>query len=144
MADRRSDAEIIKALGCCQSSVACAGFACPYVGAADCLGELTRDALSLISCQKAELLKEKNKNSKLRNERNRQKAEIEHLNCVITTTAECAYEARQQAMKWARVETAKELSERLKTKFDQYGIGYYPYVLVDDVVSEMGGDTDDL
>ena len=37
-----------------------------------------------------------------------------------------------------RAEAIKEFAERLKTKFDQYGIGYYPYSLVDDVLSEMG------
>ena len=40
-----------------------------------------------------------------------------------------------------RTEAIKEFAERLKTKFDQYGIGYYPYSLVDDVLEEMGVNT---
>lgn len=36
--------------------------------------------IDLIKRQQAEIIKEKNKNSKLRNERNRLKAEIERLN----------------------------------------------------------------
>lgn len=42
-----------------------------------------------------------------------------------------------------RAKAIKEFAERLKTKFDQYGIGYYPYALVDDVLSEMGVDLND-
>ena len=59
---------------------------------------------------------------------NRQKAEIERLNNHIAEVG-----------KKVKTDTAEDFAERLKTKFDKYGVDYTAYTIVDDVVREMVG-----
>lgn len=79
-----TDNEIIKALQMCTNYVSCAK--CPLAAKSDCRDIMLEQSLDLINRQKAEIIKEQNKNSKLRNERNRQKAEIETLKMLLSTS----------------------------------------------------------
>lgn len=96
------DKEIIKALVCCSNQTY-------FCSDEKCHAKTLGDAIDLINRQKAEIIKLKNKNSKLRNERNR-----------------------------ARADAVKEFAERLKAKFDKYGVDYTAYTMGDDIVREMG------
>ena len=94
-----TDNEIIKALECCCDAQIECDEDCPlfnYDG--PCWDAMRFTVLSII---------------------NRQKAEIERLSRVIQTTAECAYESRQMAMKWARAEAIKGFAERLKNDIEE-------------------------
>lgn len=122
MAERLTDAEVMKwAESCIDPNNDCD--TCWYDGGG-CRFELIQDLLSIV---------------------NRNLVEIEHLNKVVQITAECAYESRQMAMKWARAEAIKEFAERLKAKQKQINITYnldYDVVFVsdiDDVAKEMVG-----
>lgn len=155
-----TDNEIIKALECCTNDDAhCRE--CPY----DCTGTirkhcsdvLAEDAISLINRQKAELddlkrddlprckdaLRRANEiGMALEKENQELKEKIEYLNGVITTTAECAYESRQMAMKWARAEAIKEFAQDLKEAlyFTEFGTPVVDVSDIDDFVKEMVGD----
>lgn len=81
MDKKLADSEIIKALECCGGITdgikECS--ACSLLEKSPCTTDLSRNALDLINRLQAKVIKEQNKNSKLRNERNRQQAEIERL-----------------------------------------------------------------
>ena len=80
-----TDNEIIKALECCSvHPMNCKK--CPYQGNECCTNAHRKDALDLINRQKSQILKEQNKNSKLRNERNHLKAELERLRKSLDKT----------------------------------------------------------
>ena len=68
---------------------------------------------------------------------NRQKAEIERLKKARDGWRDTAYHEASNAENLSN-KAIKDFAERLKAKFDQYGVGYYPYALVDDVLEEMG------
>ena len=78
MPDKKlTDSEIIKALEYCLKNGYDKCEKCQYYGTVTCTTELLSDALDLINRLQAQLFKEQNKNSKLRNERNRLQAENE-------------------------------------------------------------------
>ena len=76
-----TDGDVIKALELCftpaGTTKTCAK--CPFHTITLCKIERDRAALDLLHRQKAQIIKEQNKNSKLRNERNHLKAEIDDL-----------------------------------------------------------------
>lgn len=126
MAERLTEKEIIKGLEYCCCDDYCGGCECPYYLNSSCIKALACDALWLI---------------------NTKRAEIEYLDRVIQTTAECAYESRQMAMKWARAEAIKEIFEKLgerlfvhsfKTKSDDYTQGQVDCMdFVDSKIEEL-------
>lgn len=99
-----TDAEVIKALECCGT----------YKGkCTDCPAFVSIDRSN---CKKvllgaAEII-------------TRQKAEIERLNRVVETIAECSYQAKQIAMKWARAEAIKEFEKDFVQKAEKTRIIY--------------------
>ena len=117
-----NDNEIIKALECCQSPTAeCKNCPMPKDIQDDCrcMETISRNALSFI---------------------NRQKAEIERL----TTLAELGnmrandYRVMRNKAKNARAEAIKEFAERLKTYFEIETNIFTNYI--DNLVKEMVGD----
>lgn len=128
-----TDNEIIKAL---KSDIRLADYIdSDYCGAVD--KALIQSAINSINRLQAKVIKEQNKNSKLRNERNHLQAEIERLNKV--------YQANQQLINalnksyfLAKAEAYKEFAKLLRRQaFD--GI----YVSVDEInnlLKEMVGD----
>ena len=81
MPDKLTDKEIVKALELCGSEYECHN-GCPYYnnGQFKCRDlSIYRDALDLINRLQAKAIKEQNKNSKLRNERNRLQAQNKDL-----------------------------------------------------------------
>ena len=123
-----SDNEIIKAMEYCEDSADTDKHClkCPYCNESYCLDKMMADALSLI---------------------NRQKAEIERLENNIEQVEESFIDVREMMVGYkvkldtAKEQTAKDFAERVKTKFDRYGAEHYYYSIVDDVLSEMGVDT---
>ena len=117
-----TDNEIIKALECCvhRTCNECIRQPIEYGRTErDCKMGLMKSALSLI---------------------NRQQAEIERLQGwerLLKAESHAPIKAK------ARAEAIKEFAERLKAKFDQYGVEYTAYTIVDDVVKEMGVVPDD-
>ena len=79
MTDKLTDSEIVKALECCFMEQQCNY--CPLYKehSADCLDTVLKNALDLINRLQAKAIKEQNKNSKLRNERNRLQAQNKDL-----------------------------------------------------------------
>ena len=77
------DREIIKALECCLSNNYEDCKDCPTKDLStdylECRNKLREIALDLIGCLQAKVIKEQNKNSKLRNERNRLQAQNKDL-----------------------------------------------------------------
>ena len=105
-----TDKDIIKGFKCCINRK-CSD--CPYREIQwDCDVMLEADVLTLINRQQSLLRKEENKNSKLRNERNRLNAEIELLK---TNNHSLAITLSNRA-KVERAEAIKEFAERLKKK----------------------------
>ena len=86
---------------------------------------LCGDAADLINRQKAELLKEKNKNSKLRNERNRLKAEIEQLGMDLEV-ARYNLGERMEELNSAEYEITRQKAEieRLVKKDNEWALSY--------------------
>lgn len=73
-----TDNDTIKAFECCMRPPKCDD--CPYrIDPRNCKDVLEKSVLNLINRQKTQLVKEQNKNSKLRNERNRLQAKNEEL-----------------------------------------------------------------
>ena len=129
-----TDNKIIKALECCGIDN-CDECPC-YIEEWGCAKNLQLMALDLINRQKSQILKEQNKNSKLRNERNRQKAEIERLkgnnNAIMQTMAD------------VHTEAIKEFAERLKERAEAHYFDNYCYAVsieeIDNLVKEMVGE----
>ena len=84
----------------------------------------------------------------------RQKAEIERLkelNADLVALADRRKKAAFSylkgkmesdiALRTSKAEAIKEFAERLKAKFDQHGVDYTAYTIVDDVMKEMGGNS---
>ena len=119
-----TDNEIIKALERCSSKEydACCG--CPYAvefSCGECTAENAKDVVDIINRQKAEI--------------ERLKAEVDKVNHDYILLCSDVAENRAEAI--------KDFAERLKAKFDRYGAEHYYYSFVDDVVREMGVDTND-
>ena len=97
-----TDKEIVNVLKCCgerkyydgNESCCCA---CPLITDGWCTATLAKLSLDIINRQKAELLKEENKNSKLRNERNRLKAKIERYKQALRN-AEQSYRSLMNSL----------------------------------------------
>lgn len=69
--NKLKDNEIIKALECCCKNNNCEGCPLDYLTfSSQCASELAIKSLDLINRLQAKVIKEQNKNSKLRNERN--------------------------------------------------------------------------
>ena len=108
------DREIIKALECCKYEYDTKCELCCYnfYSRTGCRSELRRNTLDLINCLQAKVIKEQNKNSKLRNERNRLQSQNKDL---AETTHNLTLE------KDALFDKAEELKaeiERLKTNLN--------------------------
>ena len=102
----------------------------------DLIDDINREKYDKIEYLSSRLRKEENKNSKLRNERNRLKAEIEDL--------KKSYEIYEESsgLKWAKAEAIKEFTERLKENFETYtdaeeSNALYVRSLIDNLVKEM-------
>ena len=104
------DNEITKALECCSSDITSESCDdCPLNAQKVCnkdLFALEKLALDLIKRLQSELFKEQNKNSNLRNERNRLKAENERLQGELFDKTE--------QLKTAKAEAYKEYIEKAK------------------------------
>ena len=113
-----TDNEIKKALECCvgdNDGKNC--FDCPLWEIDDCQEQLLLDALDIINRPQAKVIKEQNKNSKLRNERNRLQAEVERLKDTLNATI-AGQETFQRYIATAKAEAVKEFAERVeKLKF---------------------------
>ena len=143
-----TDNEIIKALECCiRDNVSCDG--CPAVGVCqhdpDCPKSI---ALDLINRQKAEIEKLELLNASLLESCagyskacDTYKAEIERLMREKYRVTEDAVKICV-AHQTAKADAIKEFAERLKVIFDRNAADYVYYVIVDDVVKEMGGGND--
>ena len=168
MMSNMTDNEITTALECCSviednsdicDSKACKN--CPYYyrGCHNTKNNMPKDAFNLINRQKAEIVKEKNKNSKLRNELNHLKTEIERLNNECRKTRRDLLNEiirLEDQLETAKSETVKELAKRLKEHFEaqrghiseHYGLRsywedkyFYDYEIEDEIdkfVKEMG------
>lgn len=171
-----TDNEMIKALECCtmlrydiKQPTVCVN--CPYYNLDDCTFELKAKTVDLINRLQAKVIKEQNKNSKLRNERNRLqaqnkdlaeavhnltlekdalfdkseelKSEVERLKEFIVETRRCDKEIKSEAVK----EFAEKLTENLSdcdTVIDGHRCGYYCGDVryeIDKLVKEMVGET---
>ena len=114
MPDKKlTDNEIVKALECCRyNDLKKACKKCPFDKEEHCLDAILNSALDLINHLQAKAIKEQNKNSKLRNERNRLQAQNKDLaETVHNLTIE----------KDALFDKAEELKaeiERLKTNLN--------------------------
>lgn len=135
-----TDRDVLKALECCTKKYGCGD--CPLGNDNLCMITIHKELLDLINRHQAQLRKEENKNSKLRNERNRLKAEIENL--------KKSYEIYEESsgLKWAKAEAIKEFTERLK-KRKQYNLNYREDVVeirvidIDNIVKELTEVKDD-
>lgn len=95
--------------------------------------EDARIALDLINCQKAEI-------ERLESEIDKQYEVAEaNVRAEIADGGTSCHWCRDKV----RAEAIKEFLERLKAKFDQYGVDYTAYAIVDDVAKEMGVVTND-
>lgn len=140
------DNEIIKALSICSNENGICS-ECPYSDDyTNCNTRIAKDALDLINRLQAKVIKEQNKNSKLRNERNRLQAEIERLNKV--------YQANQQLINalnksyfLAKAEAYKEFAERLKENINKRFVEDNTMIYrcvhikdIDNLLKEMAGE----
>lgn len=141
-----SDMEIIKALECCigdKDGKDCV--CCPLYAIDECQDNLNIAVLDLIDDQKAELIKEQNKNSKLRNERNRLKAEIDRLRDVVEKT-DNAYYRKVDEVRTAKANAITEFAENAKEELYEWvgadnSIPFYRIKkVIDTLVKEMVGD----
>ena len=141
-----TDKEIVKGLECCIGDTDgkdC--FGCPLYEIDDCQAHLNLAALDLINRQKAEIFKEKNKNSKLRNERNHLKTEIERLTSERDAMHQDVIVAEEYAWqcKTAKIEAIKEFAERVKLEFYYQFDELIPSIMadkIDNLVKEMESD----
>lgn len=137
-----TDNEIIKAL---KSDIRLAEYIdSDYCGAVD--KALIQSAINSINRLQAKVIKEQNKNSKLRNERNHLQAEIERLNKV--------YQANQQLINalnksyfLAKSEAYKEFAERLKENINKRFVEDNTMIYrcvhikdIDNLLKEMAGE----
>ena len=126
-----TDNEIIKALECCYGGeVNCNE--CPmweYEG--DCFeGLMKHNALHLINRQKAEIDRCKIERDLLEMQLLTAKAELKRLQIL-------RFEYDKDVS-----EAIKEFADKLKAKFDEHGVEYTAYTIVDDVMKEMGVSND--
>ena len=120
-----TDAEIIKALKCCNGwDGRCLN--CPLNReGTNCKEKLTSNALDLINCQKAQIEKLKQEN--------------EFCHKTITDNAQRALEVTVEEIETAKSEAIKEFAEILKENYcftDSWG-KIIPISTVDDIVKEM-------
>ena len=113
-----TDNEIIKALEC-KGGGKMDCLSCPYSPRyPDCDRGAARDAIRLINRQKAKIERLKVECGKAQYEKYR--ADFEEFRAEI------------------KADAVKEFAERLKDKFDKYGVDYTAYTMGDDIVREMG------
>ena len=151
-----TDAEIIKALGCCVTDdydESCVK--CPARKHKGCDYTLHKNALDLINRQKAEIEKHKKRCSccgekttktiiNLQELLAEQKAEIERLTINMNAFG-LGMKREKERADTAKSEAIKEFAERLK-KAKQYSLERHenivPVAVVDWIVKEMVGDTE--
>lgn len=101
------------------------------------MSEFARHTLALINRQKSQILKEQNKNSKLRNERNRLKAEIEEKTKKLQEILPIVAELKAEAVK----EFAERVIERAKAHyFDNCCYAVVSIEEIDNLVKETVGE----
>lgn len=119
-----TDNEIKKALECCvgdNDGKNC--FDCPLWEIDDCQEQLLLDALDIINRPQAKVIKEQNKNSKLRNERNRLQAEVERLKDTLNATI-AGQETFQRYIVTAKAEAVKEFAENAVKRVEKAKLKY--------------------
>ena len=157
MTDKKlTDNEIIKALSICSNGNGICS-ECPYSDDyTNCNTRITKDALDLINRLQAKVIKEQNKNSKLRNERNHLQAEIERLKecpkCVYEYDGEMTEYCVQgpcpnfKTVEQIKAEAYKEFAERLKEHayLDNGITGFQDMVVdlsdIENIADEMAGE----
>ena len=115
-----TDEQIIKALETCAKNRDSDAYCheCPYFNDSYCLDKMIADALDFIKSQNAEIERLKVECGKAQYEKYR--ADFEEFRAEI------------------KADAVKEFAERLKAKFDKYGVDYTAYTMGDDIVREMG------